>query len=104
MNKKTLLVIILSGLVILALIFLGIFLYQKNKKQTPTGNINFKKEFAPEFLSVEEKQKLSIPPEAKIQAMTRDENGEIEVYRIIKTDNDIVDPDTVGPISPRVKK
>ncbi len=59
---------------------------------------------APEFLTDEEKDSFGLPAEVKAQALTRDVSGKILVYKIIKSDNDVVlDPAAIGPISPRQK-
>lgn len=50
------------------------------------------KPFAPEFLSIEEKKKLYMPEDLKVQVLTRDKSGELMIYKIIKDDSEIVDP------------
>lgn len=103
MDKKKIIVIASAVLVIL-LIIISLVIY-KNKQAKNLEEMNKQeKVFVPEFMSAEEKAKLEIPADAKIQAVTRDANGEVSVYRVIKSDSDIVDPATVGPISPRTKK
>jgi len=103
MNRKKIIIISLITLLFF-LIIVGVLIFKKNQiNQNNESNLE-EKIFVPEFLSTEEKIKLEIPAEAKIQAITRDPEGEIKVYRVMKNDSDIVDPATVGPISPRTKK
>ena len=60
---------------------------------------------APDFLSEEEKDGFGLPAEAKVQSLKRDENGQVMVYKIIRSDSDIIlDPAGIAPISPRQKK
>lgn len=95
--------IIIIGSVVLAIILitLSVYLYKKNQSRLAIEDGAKTVVFIPEFLSSEEKTKLEIPVETKIQAVKRDADGEIKVYRIIKSDADIVDPAKVEPISPR---
>ena len=55
----------------------------------------------PEFLSAAEKEKLKILPNFKIQSLGRDASGQVTVYKVIKTDSDIIlDPSKITPINP----
>lgn len=100
MDKKKIIIIVSSAAVLLAAMIIIMFLIKKNRESVPTDG-NAVKIFTPDFLSVDEKTKLGIPEEIKIQAMTRNENGEVTVYKIIKNDSDIINPAEVKPISPR---
>ena len=100
LNKKKIIIIALSVLVLLLIIFLIMFLAKKNGNVS-NNNTDVSKSFTPDFLSVEEKTKLGIPVDAKIEAMMRDQQGEVTVYKVIKNDSDVVDPAQVKPVSPR---
>ncbi len=94
---------ILGGaLVILILVVLGVVLVIKKNNSNPatTSNTTYK----PEFLNTAEKQALGLPDVAQVQAVERGANGELMVYKIIRSTSDIVtNPDKLGPISPRQK-
>lgn len=102
MNKKLIII-----LVVVILILLIVFFFLPKKDKVPVDKSTPVKEqpttvYQPEFLSIEEKTELNIPAEMKVQALKRNFDGEIEVYKIIRNDWDIVtDPTTIGPISPR---
>lgn len=103
LDKKKIIIIASSVLALLLIIFLIMFLVKKNGtvSNNTDNNTDVPKSFTPDFLNVAEKTKLGIPVDAKIQAMMRDQQGEVTVYKIIKNDSDIVDPSQVMPISPR---
>ena len=101
MNKKKIIIIAAASLALILIIVSVIFIYQKNKANQ--ANNKNEQVFTPDFLSTAEKAKLNIPADAKIQAVTRDSKGEVNVYRIIKSDADVVDPAKIGPISPHAK-
>lgn len=95
-NKK---IIILASALILLIILLIIFFLTKKEKQNIEDEslINEssqlqKNSYQPEFLSVEEKQKLNLSPETRVQAIKRNENGVIMVHKIIRNDQDIYYP------------
>lgn len=95
MNKKKL--IILSAVVLILIITLFIIVFSVKNKIVKVNieNGNTKTEnFTPEFLSGEEKVKLGIPVDRKIQAVTRDKNGTLTVYKVINKDSDITIPST----------
>lgn len=100
MNKKKIIIIASSVLALLLIIWLVVFLIKKNGN-TINSNLNSSKAFTPDFLTAQEKDNLKIPADMRIQAMARDQAGDVTVYKIIKNDSDIVDPSQVAPISPR---
>jgi hypothetical protein len=64
---------------------------------------------APEFMNVEEKTRLGLPADSKIQIFPNTGSDEV-VYKIIKRDADIVvdpsrvdDPSMIQPVRPVVK-
>ena len=102
LDKKKIIIIASSVLALLLIIFLIVFLTKKNGSiSNNNNNVDAQKSFTPDFLNVEEKTKLGIPVDAKIQAMMRDQQGEVTVYKVIKDDSEIVDPTQVKPASPR---
>lgn len=57
---------------------------------------------APEFMSDSEKKVFGLPSETKVQVISREKDGEISVYKIIRSDSDVVsNPSLLPPISPR---
>lgn len=105
-NKKIWLLISLL-LVLLLVVFLvfRLFFLDKspgisNEDQNNAGAPTFKVE----FLNQEEKTRMGISPDLKIQAIKRGPKGELLVYRIIRSEADVVtDLSQVKPISPRAK-
>ena len=91
-NKK---IIIFAGILIFGAILVVIFLLTNKKTEeilTPIANQPSIANFQPEFISLEEKQQKNLLPEDKIQAVKRGANGELMIYKIIKTDQDIYYP------------
>ena len=99
-NKKTILLI--SGGIIL-IIVVALVIWQVYFKKSKTQPINIVPTFKADFLQADEKQKLGISADLKIQALSRDTKGEVMTYKVIKKDSDVVDPTKLGSISPRVK-
>ena len=100
MNKKKIIIISFVTLIVVA----GLLFVLLNNFQTRGGRNQGNQSaeiFEPDFLTSEEKAKFDIPAEVKVQSLSRDENGEVMVYRIIRNESDIVDPDKIMPISPR---
>lgn len=91
-NKK--IIIILGFLIILFLLVAIVwFVNNNNKHQVDYQKIIDQEEkFTPEFLNDVEKRALDIDVNKKIQVITRDQNGEVAVYRIINQEVDIVNP------------
>lgn len=100
MNKKKIIIVSLAALVIVAgLLFI---LLNNSKMRGGRDRQNQPAEvFEPDFLTPAEKEKFDIPAEIKVQSLSRDENGEVMVYRIIRNEVDVVDPEKVAPVSPR---
>jgi len=107
LKEKRKIIIAAGAFLFILLIGLIIFfsLRDKNKlNQEPNSNPQNNLP-APEFLNVAEKDKFGLPADAKVQSLNKDEAGNILVYKIIYSDNDIIaDPSAVAPISPRQKK
>jgi hypothetical protein len=105
-NKK--IIVIASGLLILILVILLILLKSNLKKASvnqaagtsdPTQAANLP---TPQFLNAAEKASLGLPDATKAQIIQQDANGNVIVYKIIQTDQDIVaDPTAIRPLSPQ---
>ena len=94
--------IIIAALTVLALIIVLAFIVfpasQKNSLPLKTSV------YQPEFLTAGEKQVLNLPVEMKVQALKRNGQGGVTIYKVIRNDSEIVsDPSKIGPISPRQK-
>ncbi len=101
-NRKKLL--IFSGAAFIIIILLIILLvFSKRSNFSPVLNTNNQSSpSAPDFLDKTEKAKLGISANLKVQALGREANGEVSVYKIINDDGDIVtNPSKIGPISPQ---
>ena len=101
MNKKK--VIIISAILLVLILIILLVVFRKKTDSTiidvNSGLVGKTTEKnVPSFLTSAEKAKLKIPDDKKIQAITRDENGEVTVYKIINKDSDVVDPSQIKPI------
>jgi len=102
MDKKKIIIISLAALILILIISLVVF-----KKNNDSVKDNDNREtaglvtenFVPDFLTTAEKSKLGISDDKQIQAVTRDQSGEVTVYKIINNEADIVDPAQIKPIS-----
>ncbi len=104
MNKKKIIIICSAILALLIILFFTWLFFKKNKIESDTKNINLVSESsAPEFLTIEEKNKLNIPVDLKIQAVTRNQAGELMVYKVIKNDQDIVNPTKINSATQLIK-
>lgn len=98
-NKK----ILLLGL--LGLIIVLLFLILRPKK-TPgidlTNNpMGVGSSYQPELMSLEEKSQFNLPAESKIQVLKRDSGNQVEVYKIIRSEADLIyDLDSIKSIDP----
>lgn len=95
-NKKIIILVIAVSLLFILLI---IFLLIKKDKQDVgenslinENNQSLQNGYQPEFLSTEEKQKLNLSPETKVQAVKRSTDGTIMIHKIIRNDQDIYYP------------
>ncbi len=98
MTKKNKIILASLGLILLVLVFVFIRLIapaNKISSQPTSGAV------VPEFMTAQEKAKLGLPPELKAQIINRNGSGDITVYKVIKSDQDIVaDPNKISPINP----
>ncbi len=102
-KKSTILIMAAVGLIIiLVVVILAVKRAEQNKLDKEV-KVEPAEVFKPEFLTAEEKQALNIPAESTAQALKRNAQGEIMVYKLIKNESEAVDPAKVKPISPRTK-
>lgn len=99
MNKKKIIII----LVVAALLLLTALLVIRRNNPDVFRDKEKEKVFIPEFLSSSEKQSWGIAEETRIQVINRNENGEVSVYRVIESDDQVVNPEEMGPVSPRTQ-
>ena len=86
-NKKLIIVaLVLVIIIVLALIFLPKLL----KQDMPDFVVNPEIQYQPEFMSPQELTSLGFPTDSKIQVFQRNENNEVEVYRIIRQEEYII--------------
>jgi len=86
MNKKKIIIISLATLIFLVVVL--IVLLPKNE-QVILNNSNEISNYEPEFMDANEKSGFGLPEDSKIQVLKRGDGGIIEVYKIIRGDNDI---------------
>lgn len=99
-NKKRLIIISALSLVV---IILGLILLFSSRTSQPVepSQVTVPLANTPEFLDKTEKAKLGISPDLKVQALKREADGQLSVYKIINQASDIVaDPSKIGPLSP----
>jgi uncharacterized protein (UPF0333 family) len=105
-NIKKILLLVL----VLVLIFLAYFLlkasYQEKIKNTPAekGSSDIKSEaatnneatgpsaaeFVPEMMTDAEKTEMKLSPQLNLQVISRDADGKVEAYKIIRAQSDII--------------
>ncbi|MFA5886754.1 MAG: hypothetical protein WC863_03160 [Patescibacteria group bacterium] len=102
LNSKKKLIIFSSLAFIIIILLIGLFVFSKKGGLSPVANIDRQPSAsAPDFLNKTEKAKLGISSNLKVQALGREANGEVSVYKVINNDSDIVtNPSKIGPISP----
>lgn len=99
MTKKYKILLIIIGFVIL--VGLGLLIWSgksglKGKNNLKDGVVT------PEFMSAQDKEKFQVPQNLKAQIINKDEKGEITVYKIVNTDNDVIpNPSKIPSITPR---
>ncbi len=109
-NKK--LIIIIGLILFLILLIIGIIIFWRVRLRAlaprPTSQsskVSRSISSAPSFLTVVQKQKLGISTQLKVQALKRNARGQLMVYRIIKSNSDIIyNPSKIAPILPVTKK
>ena len=97
-RKQTL---VISGLVVV-LIIIGFFIFtliKNNKIKSASISVDEAINLMPppEFMNEAEKSKFDLSADSKVQILKKDESGEVEVYRVIRREADIIlDVDRVG--------
>lgn len=103
-NKKNIIIAGLAAIILIAALVLALMNWRsaeiaKQAKNLPTNTILS----APEFLTTQEKAYLNLGDSVKAQVLSRNADGAPAVYKVIKTDADIIpDPSKIEPISPRL--
>lgn len=101
-NKKLIIILIIAAIIIIG--GLTFWLVKKGFNKNGAVNQANTNSSAPQFLNDTEKLKLGLAPEQRIQSLKRGANGEVTVYKVIKSDADVVlDPASIGSLSPRQK-
>jgi len=101
-NKKIKVMILALGTIII--IFLVLWLiFSKNNKVDPSsqtrGSLNYT-----EFMTVQEKADFELSSDSQVQVISRDDQGRVSVYKLIRSEEDIVpDPSKLPPLSPNSK-
>ena len=103
MKNKKIIILVSIGLLILLFAVVLIFKQSQRNKVSETPGTAITPVFQADYLSQAEKQKLELPAETKVQALKRNTQGEVMVYKIIRTDKDITNPNDIAPISPRIR-
>ena len=84
MNKKQKIIILILTLLLIVVLALVLIFNLPKKDNQNSKSTTEETVFVPEFMSVEEKQRLELDVESEIQVLKKDEAGQAEVYRIIK--------------------
>jgi hypothetical protein len=101
-KNKILLISLLSIVAIILIVFLFFLMRSKSAHTSSTQKISSSGAPTPIFMTDQEKAEFHVPSSVKAQVVSRDTSGDISVYKIIRSDADIViDPNKVTPISPR---
>jgi len=96
MNKKQKIIISILGLalIILLVIILSVNQKKEDKKTEQIGDI-----FVPELMTDEERQSRDLLGANDIQVIKRGEDGQTEIYRIIRPGQEIINPADVEAIN-----
>ncbi|MCC6582032.1 MAG: hypothetical protein IT440_16495 [Phycisphaeraceae bacterium] len=101
---KNKLIFIIITLVIVALAIIGWLIWRQGNSQStniPSGSVSTGSLHRPEFMTAQEKAKFDLAGDSRVQVISRDEEGQISVYKIIRSEEDVVtDPSKLPPISP----
>ncbi len=104
-NKKIIIIIFSSVIALIIIIAVALFIRQKNLKQTLIGEQPVTTQtFQADFLSEKDKKAVDISTDLRVQALKRSPDGDVMVYKIIRSDSDITDPAKIAPISPNLKQ
>lgn len=96
MNKKKIIIISLSILIVIA-VALVILLPDKEMTTYDAGIVDI---YEPEFMNVNEKSGFGLSEDSKIQVLKRGDGGNIEVYKIIREEGDVeYDLETISEVN-----
>ncbi len=101
MQKKKLIISGIIGAVILIFIVAIVIGQINSRRAQNTTNEKPGLNFQPDFLSSAEKQALGITTDLRLQALTRNASGTVMVYKIIRADKDIINPNEIASTTPR---
>lgn len=105
--KKAYQIIIIIVVLVLLVVSLVYWLWPKPEiTNNAPGNLSADGSLrSPEFMTDSDKELFGLSSNIKAQIISREEDGGISVYKIIRNDNDIVaDPSQLPSISPRLEK
>lgn len=97
--KKILLLIFVLVLIFLAYLLVNISLKEKMANNQPgqaTTDVNNQEagqpaaEFVPEMMTEAEKVEMKLGPQLNLQVISRDADGKVEAYKIIRSESDII--------------
>jgi hypothetical protein len=110
MDKNKKIIIIFAAVIVLLVIVVTVIFFFSGKKaslnQPTTNPANTTQPTLPEpkFLDDTAKAKLGLPLSLKAQILQQDARGQVTVYKVIKTNQDIVaDPSALGSLSPLLR-
>lgn len=86
MKKKQ---IILISSAILAVALIVLFFMMRTSVEYITLEGYEQTSYEPEFMDEEEKLENELPADSKIQVLSRDEEGEVSVYKVIRDESDV---------------
>lgn len=86
MKKKQ---IILISSAILAVALIVLFFMMRTSVEYITLEGYEQTSYEPEFMDEEEKLENQLPADSKIQVLSRDEEGEVSVYKVIRDESDV---------------
>lgn len=88
MDKSKKIIIVLGAILVVILVFIAVLVLKEKKQEIVETPNTEEVSSVTEFMTTEEKETLmlEVTPETKIQVISRDENGKINAYKIIKNE------------------
>ncbi|MDD3285127.1 MAG: hypothetical protein PHG95_00585 [Patescibacteria group bacterium] len=91
-------IIILGAVICLIIVFILLyFFWDKPQAQAPLLNGVQPQSSAPVFMTAEEKNSLFIPVDKEVQVLRRNADGEIMTYKIIESQNQVINSGSLFP-------
>lgn len=87
MKKKQ--IIIISAVSAVLIILAVVLVISLRDNDSGSGDGMLYESYAPEFMNDQEKTGFNLPKDSKIQVLMRSEDGQVDVYKVIREDNDI---------------